>query len=185
MIITRQNAPARRKVPQLVLSDPGRIPPVAIVDSREQTPLVLPGLHTIVRGLVSGDYSFVGGEHLFSVERKSLDDLLGCVTRERERFERELIRLRGYRFRRLLIVGTQEDIAEGRYTSSATPASVLASLATWEARYDLPIVFEPTPDAAGMTVANWISAFAREIVRDAGNVIARPGTPNLPANTQP
>ena len=169
---TTTTGPRRRTVPPIALSDPGRTPPVAIVDSREQTPLPLPGLRTVTRGLTSGDYSFIGGEHLFSVERKSLDDLLGCVTRERERFERELVRLRGYRFRRLLVIGTEEDIEEGRYTSAAAPSAVIASLATWEARFDIPVVFAANPDIAGRIVAGWILAFAREVVRDAGNVLA-------------
>lgn len=168
---------ARRSVPPIVLSDPGRVPPVAIVDSREQTPLVIPGLRMVVRGLTSGDYSFIGGEHLFAIERKSLDDLVGCVTRERERFERELIRLRGYRFRRLLIVGSEADIVAGRYTSAVAPHAVLASLATWEARFDLPVVYADHPEAAGQLVANWIGAVAREIVKDAGATLAGPSTP--------
>lgn len=173
MIIAKPKATApRRTVPQISLSDPGRTPPVAIVDSREQTPLAIPGLRMVVRGLVSGDYSFIGGEHLFAIERKSLDDLVGCVTRERERFERELIRLRGYRFRRLLIIGTEADIAAGNYTSAVTPQAVLSSLAAWEARFDLPVVYAPTPQDAGQMVANWISAFAREIVKDAGATLA-------------
>jgi len=175
MILPKPTPPkARRSVPPIALSDLGRQKPVAIVDSREQTPLILPGLQTVIRGLATGDYSFVGGEHLFAVERKSLDDLVGCVTRERERFERELIRLRGYRFRRLLIVASPEDIEQGRYTSAALPAAVIASLKTWEVRFDLPVVFAPDAEQAGHLVASWIVAFAREIVRDAGNTLAGP-----------
>lgn len=172
MIIKATPPKPRRSVAPITLSDPGRNPPVAIVDTREQTPLDLPGLKVVVRGLTSGDYSFVGGEHLFTVERKSLDDLVGCVTRERERFERELVRLRGYRFRRLLIVGTEEEVASGSYTSACRPAAVFSSLSAWEARFDIPVVFSPTPDTAGALVASWIMAMGREIVRDAGNVLA-------------
>ena len=172
MIITAEPRRRPRHVPAITLSDPGRTPPTGIVDTREQTPLELPGLRTIRRGLTTGDYSFVGAEHVFAVERKSLDDLVGCVTRERERFESELIRLRGYRFRRLLIIGSEDDVAAGRYNSSTPPKAVFSSLAAWEVRYDVPLVYADTPTIGGILVANWIRSFAREVVQDAGNVIA-------------
>jgi len=156
----------RRQVPKLLLSDPGAAEPTAIIDTREQTPLTL-DLPSIPKGLTSGDYSFVGGEHLFAVERKSLADLIACVTRERERFERELIRLRGYRFRRLLIVGTPEDLEGGHYVSQTPPTAIAQSLAVWEVRYDIPYIFACAPDIAGRIVSNWIRAFARELVKDA------------------
>lgn len=184
MKITPTSKAARRVAPTIHLSDPGRVPPVAIVDSREQAPLILPGLATVVRGLTSGDYSLVGAEHLFAVERKSLADLVACVTTERARFERELIRLRGYRFHRLLIVCTEDDIVAGRYRSITTPNAVLSSLATWEARFDVPVVFGDTPTIAGIIVVNWIRFFAREIVKDAGNVLATAAEVNQPVNPQ-
>jgi hypothetical protein len=50
--------------------------PTIIIDTREQTPLSIAG--SWVRGtLTSGDYSFIGGNHVFSIERKSLADMLG------------------------------------------------------------------------------------------------------------
>ena len=45
--------------------------PVVIIDSREQDPLPIKRLETVRAGLQSADYSFLGGEHLFGVERKS------------------------------------------------------------------------------------------------------------------
>lgn len=172
MKITKPSRRMSRRSPTILLSDPGRTPPVAIIDTREQTPLILPGLRTVTRGLVSGDYSLVGAEHLFAIERKSLNDLVGCVTRERERFERELIRLRGYRFRRLLIVGTEDELANGDYTSTTPPAAVMASLITWEVRFDVPVVFCDDAEVAGGMVEAWIRAFAKELAKDAGNAIA-------------
>jgi hypothetical protein len=50
----------------------------------------------------------------------------------RERFERELHRMRGFRFKRLLIVGNEEDIRNGQYHSQIKPSAVLATLATFE-----------------------------------------------------
>ena len=61
----------------------------AIIDTREQQPLALE-LDTVPGTLATGDYSVHGLEDLLTVERKSLDDLLGCMTSGRPRFEREL-----------------------------------------------------------------------------------------------
>ena len=52
---------------------------VAIVDTREKLPLDLATLKTVNQSLMTGDYSVVGLENIVTVERKSLDDLLGCV----------------------------------------------------------------------------------------------------------
>lgn len=135
-----------------------------IIDSREQRPLPFPdGVFTETGSLYSGDYSIKGLESLFAVERKSLDDLAASCTRERERFERELHRLRGFRFKRLLIVGTRADLAAGRYYSKANPKAIAATLGAFEVRYDLPVVFVPTPEAGGRTVAAWAGWFTREM----------------------
>jgi DNA excision repair protein ERCC-4 len=139
--------------------------PVIVYDSREQTPLLFTRLQSVRGTLQSGDYSIIGLENLFSVERKSIDDLAGCcMGQNRERFERELHHLRGFRFKRLLIVGSEEEILAARYRSAIRPQSIMASLATWETRYDLPVVFSPTPEAAAAQVERWVYWFAREAV---------------------
>jgi len=127
----------------------------------------------VVRGtLTSGDYSFTGGTELLSVERKSLPDLVACVVGEnRERFERELHRLRGFRFKRLLIVGSREAILGGEYRSNVKPASILHSLDTWEVRFDVPVVFCETPETAGHQVESWCYWFARELVSNANTLL--------------
>ena len=68
-----------------------------IVDSREQAPFPFRGPRyegvTVEMGALSvGDYSLAGLADRVAVERKSLPDLVMCLGRERERFERELAR---------------------------------------------------------------------------------------------
>lgn len=147
--------------------------PVVIVDTREQLPLPFARL-AIERGsLQTGDYSFRGGEELFAVERKSIADLVACCTGEnRDRFFRELHRLRGYRFKRLLVVGTLEEIEAGQYRSSIAPRAVVATLAAIEARFDVPVVFSPSPADAGRQIESWAYWFARELV-EVVNTLAR------------
>lgn len=145
--------------------------PAIVTDTREQAPLVFRRLSSIRGTLPAGDYSLAGLETLFAVERKSTPDLVACCGPERERFERELVRLRGYRFRRLVIVGDRAAIERHEYRSAISPAAVLGSLAAWEVRFDMPYVFTPDPEQAAGLVEAWAYLFAREICREAGDLL--------------
>jgi DNA excision repair protein ERCC-4 len=153
------------------LGDLSNALPTIAVDSREQTPLVFNRLPSRAGTLSSGDYSIAGLETLFAVERKTIADLVQCIGPERERFERELCRLRGYRFRRLLIVGSREDVEQGRYRSNIKPQSVLGSLDVWEVRYGVPYTFASTPEEAARVVERWAYLFAREICQEANALL--------------
>ena len=68
-----------------------------IVDNREQRPFSFRGAPhdgvTVEAGtLAVGDYSLAGLTDKVAVERKELADLVTCLGRERDRFERELAR---------------------------------------------------------------------------------------------
>jgi ERCC4-type nuclease len=116
---------------------------------------------------LTGDYSVCGLEELVAIERKSISDLVGsCTGENRQRFERELHRLRGYRFKRLLIIGTEAEILQGRYHSGINPKAVMATICAFEVRYDLPAVFSPTPETAARQVERWAFYFSREIVEN-------------------
>jgi DNA excision repair protein ERCC-4 len=147
--------------------------PTLLIDTREQTPLAFTRLESIPGTLTSGDYSVAGLEELFAIERKSVSDLVGCCAgSNRERFERELHRLRGYRFARILVVGEPDEITEGRYHSRIKPQSVWATLYAFEARYNLPVVFQPSAEVAAAWVENLAYWFARETILNA-NGLAR------------
>lgn len=152
------------------------IKPVIVIDSREQQPLTFPHLTAITAGLVSGDYSVAGLEGLFAVERKTVADLVGSVTSGRDRFERELIRLRGYRFRRLLIIGSEQKIIDHvsrikkRHGAKANAAGVIGSIRAFEHRYDVPFVFCKTAKEAAEQVEVWAYYAAREAVKVADAV---------------
>jgi DNA excision repair protein ERCC-4 len=152
--------PALRSLGELADSEP-----VIVVDTREQVPLPFSKLQTRSGTLITGYYSVAGLECLFAVERKSISDLVGCcMGQNRERFERELHRLRGFRFKRLLIVGSETQIQEGQYCSNVKPQAVMSTLGAFEARYDLPVVFKPTPELAAAQIERWAYWFARETV---------------------
>lgn len=150
--------------------------PTILVDSREQAPLIFTRFPSISAGLVTGDYSIAGLEDHFAIERKSIADLVGSVMQGRERFERELCRMRGHEFRRLLIIGTRQDIEEGRYVSKALPKAVLASVDAFEVRYGLPVIWEPSETTAAALVERWAHYFVREMAKRADGV-ALPSEP--------
>jgi DNA excision repair protein ERCC-4 len=145
--------------------------PVIVVDTREQDPLAFERLESSPGTLTTGDYSIRGLEHLFAIERKTVPDLVGCCMRSnRERFERELHRLRGFRFKRLLVIGSEREIRQGVTHSRINPASVLATLNAFEMRYDLPVVFCPTAEIAARKIETWAFWFAREVVEAVNNL---------------
>jgi len=145
--------------------------PIVVIDTREQTPLVFTNLPSVPGTLTSGDYAPRGLEHLCAIERKSAADLVASVTHERERFERELHRLRGMRFARVIVTASRESIASGLYRSNANPRAVLASCDTFEVRYNIPFVFVEDDVAAAALVERWVFLFCREMVSGANDLL--------------
>jgi DNA excision repair protein ERCC-4 len=146
--------------------------PCIVIDTREQEPLPIARLPVSRGGLYTGDYSVAGLQSVFAVERKSIADLVSCcAASNRARFEHELHRLRGFHFRRLLIVGTRAEIKAGAYRSTIKPAAVLGTLAAFEVRYDCPIVFEPDPASAARRAEVWAWYAAREAVETCNGML--------------
>lgn len=107
---------------------------VVIIDPREQCPFSMDPMQTIEGTLQSGDYSYRGGENICRIERKSLEDLIACVGRERERFEREIERLLAFPCRALIVEGSWQDIERGEWRSQVHPKAAVNSLLSWTAR---------------------------------------------------
>lgn len=147
--------------------------PTIIIDTREQTPLRFDHLPYEVGTLATGDYSIKGMEPEFCIERKSVADLVQSVTFERDRFERELIRIRGYSFRRLLIVGSLAQIEAHEYQSRTEPKAVIASVTAFEIRYGLPVCFIHAPTAAAVQIERWAHYFVREKLSQARTILDR------------
>lgn len=110
-----------------------------VIDTREQTPFVIPPqMHFVVAGLKTGDYSLVGLENYVAVERKSLNDLVACIGRERDRFERELARLSLFAVKCVVIEAGLDDIAEHRYAGVLKPQHILGSTIAWQMDLGIP-----------------------------------------------
>lgn len=148
--------------------------PIIYQDSREQTPLPCAQfLPVVVKGLQSGDYSVgapdqpegLGLEMDFAIERKSLQDAIQSVTRERERFERELHRLRGFAFARLLITASPAQVMAHQYRSEVKPSAILASLSAFECRYNIPCIWIPDEREAARWLCRTAFFYWRERAR--------------------
>ncbi len=102
-----------------------------IVDTREQVPWTFEsqGISTVRGRLEAGDYSISGLERRVSIERKSLDDWIGTVMRDRARFYRELSTLRSYDFRCVIVEAGVREIMAGSYKSSVRPDAVMGFVA--------------------------------------------------------
>jgi ERCC4-type nuclease len=138
---------------------------IAIVDSREQNALNLEPLTTITSTLPTGDYSVRGLEHVIAIERKSLDDLVGCVGRDRERFDREVQRLLAFPVRILVIESSWEAIeshepAFPQWRGKVTREAVLGSLMGWQAA-GLSVHMAGDHERAGKHVARMLYTVAR------------------------
>ena len=115
-----------------------------LIDSREQLPYRFEGYGAITSTgcLPAGDYSLPGFEDKVSIERKSVDDLIGCLMgSNRERFEREMQKLKFYDLAAVVVEGSFDDLRQGRYRSQMSSTSAVQSVLAFMVRYRLAFVF--------------------------------------------
>lgn len=135
-----------------------------VIDTREQAPLDFSKYNcTVETGtLATADYSLQGLETLAAIERKSEDDLLGSLTQGRERFERELARLRGFSLKSVVCETSWQRLAKGMYRSKMTPHSCLQSIIGLSVRFDVPFLMVETHQAAAYTVFHLFRHFLEQ-----------------------
>ena len=148
-----------------------KIEPVIVQDTREQCPLPITAFPVEVCGLPVGDYS-VKGFHSWenpgiAIERKSLEDLCHSLGKGRERFLREVEKLRQFRFRGLVIEAVKDQVELAQYRSLISPASVLATLDALSVRAGLHIYWCDDPPGAARQVESLVRQFTRGILKDA------------------
>lgn len=144
-----------------------------IVDTREQTTARASrrirqfGCHSERATMNYGDYSanitLPTGELLdvskrispaCVIERKmSLDELAGCLTRDRERFRREFERAAEAGAKVFLLTegGSWEKILHHQYRSKFNPNAFLASVTAWSVRYNIVPLF-CSPEYSGKLI---------------------------------
>ena len=148
---------------------------VAIVDTREQTPLELSPLSCERGTLVTGDYALAACPDVVRIERKSLQDLVGCVGSNRERFEREVQRLLAYPVRILLVEATWDQIeshapSNPQWCGKVTKEAVLGSLLGWQAA-GLSVHMAGDHERAGRHVARILYTIAKRRYRELRSIV--------------
>ena len=124
-----------------------------IVDTREQAPFTFngprySGVAVEVGTLALGDYSLAGLEDRVAVERKSLPDLVACLGRERDRFERELARAAALDSFAVVVEASWQDLATGNYRSQMNAHAACQSVLAFTSRYGTPFLFAGSRIAA-------------------------------------
>ena len=157
---------------------------VVLVDSREkQNSHILEyfkknGIPYQVSKLDFGDYSFMipasaAGEDIYFhrdivVERKaSLEELSGNLAQKRNQFEAEFMRAGNDGCKVYLMVeapGGYSAIISHRYKTELSPAAFMASLKTWESRFNCNVQFIDR-QYAGYYITSTFQYFARESLK--------------------
>jgi len=129
----------------------GKKPVKILIDTREQAPFAFKRYEAATETalLPVGDYSLPGFEDRAAIERKSLDDLIGCLAgKGRERFERELSKARAYDLFAVVIEAALADAAQGRYRSEMKPHAAMQSVIAFQVRYRIPFVWAGSREGA-------------------------------------
>jgi len=117
--------------------------PTVLIDYREQKPYEFPDNRaTDEIELDVGDYTLDGFEDIFSVERKTLDDLATSLGTDRERFEAEIQRAQSLDEFIVVIeaskrsVGAYKNVSDcPNYFSDIHPNSIIGTVEKWPQKY--------------------------------------------------
>jgi DNA excision repair protein ERCC-4 len=144
----------------------------ALVDSREQLPYDLRPLQMKSATLDAADYSLLGCEHCVAIERKTLADFVACCGNERERFQRELLRLRGYAHRAVVIEASAADLEAGTWRSQINSKNVVASVLSWSFQLGIPFYLAGDRKTAEQWTAKLLFLAARHRWRECRDLAA-------------
>lgn len=138
-------------------------PPMVVIDSRERKPYAFPEgwPSPIVKALPSGDYTILGHELTFAIERKELTDLFSCIWTDR--FRRELERLKNYAKAFLVIEGNLYKIKNNRFYKGKINA-VIGMLQAIPLKYGVQVLFLDDRETAENFVAGLLEKYNRYLL---------------------
>ena len=158
------------------MAKPKPPPFVVLCDTREQTPPPLPPGCVYERKLLKeGDYSTPALEMIARIERKSATDFASTLSWGRERFERELERLRAFRWKAIVV---ESDLSLVYRCTAMTPASILGSIASLYARWDCPVLFAANEAGCGRLMAGILLRWQRRIEAEVAQSALEAGSPH-------
>ena len=145
-----------------------KLPLRIVVDSREQHPFAFEGYPVEVTPatLATGDISIAGFETRIAIERKTLDDLLHSISTERERFSRELQRLKACDAAAVIVESPAAALRSGRYRSRMDPASAWQTCVAFMQRFRVAFIFCESRQDAEQVTFDYLRHFHRDRVRE-------------------
>jgi ERCC4-type nuclease len=139
---------------------PAASPLLLYEDTRQQAKLPWPAGVTIERRtLKEADFTTPALLGIAAIELKR-GDFPRAVGFDRERFDRELDRLRPYRWKCIVIANDLQRIYR---ETQVHPHAILGSIASWYARYDVPCLFVGDDAAAARFIAGMLRRWEERI----------------------
>ena len=113
---------------------------VIVVDTREQKPYKFNNF--IVKKLDMGDYSIEGYEDIIAIERKTLDDWVSSVTKNRKQMEQKIIDAKEKLIYYAIVIESDlPKMWKKPWYSKADPVAYINTAIKWSIKYNLPIFF--------------------------------------------
>lgn len=147
-----------------------------LIDNREQKPYRFEcfGAEVIEATLPCGDYSIPGFQDVVAIERKELNDLIGCLMgKDRERFERELQKGKYFDLFCVVVEASLDDMSKSRYRSEMKPHAALQSIFAFQIRYRVPFLFCGNRAGAKYTTFSLLEKYLAEIEKRYQKAVAR------------
>jgi ERCC4-type nuclease len=148
---TREPQPCGFRFPETVS--------VALPDGSKRTHPV----RVIRETMRTGDYTTPALRACGAIERKAPGDMAACVTHERDRFDREIVRLGRLRYRAILVEGCEHDVLEA---SPMLHRNALAGAGlSFLARHGVPIIYARSAEDAAWRCLALLRRWQEEEVR--------------------
>lgn len=151
------------------------INPTILVDTAEPGPphpwVPYFSCETYVQHIPTGDFSLPGCEDWVAIERKTLDDLIGCLIDKpktnspRARFTRELQRAQRIKDFVVVCEGSYSDLLRGNYYSKMTPNSAWESIIALQQRFGIPFLMAGSVPVAARLCESILLRWYREHVK--------------------
>lgn len=146
--------------------DPASV--TVLIDTREQQPWDVSPMNATSGSLATGDYTLEGFPPTYvAIERKaSIQELVSCVGTDRDRFQRELDRLKAFDHRLVIIEASWSDVCEGAWRGKLSVSQVKNTLLSWQSR-GIPFLFASTRAEAEQCAKTVLYLAARRFYRSA------------------
>ena len=157
---------------RVVKTKTATVPFTVKIDTREQLPYLFQHIKPIVPTefgtLQSGDYSIVGMENRIAIERKSVNDFYGSITRGRRHLEAEFQRMEQMNFSAIIVEGQLKSIFDPiLYGRKVTPQAIRATIAAWSIKYKTRWFFVPSRAMGEQMTFELLEKFYRFITKKA------------------